>query len=184
MRRLKTFLDRLTHYVVTTFFEQRLSYLDLPVGAHVEEFLEYVTTSGRFLLHKIVEECWNHFSGRMRDPADAPNWRASDRHSAGRSEPDKPQRDGSEVVAGSKPEKASSAEQVESDEAAARASRRKAGILPILDLRGWSELDWANEAGVDYHTVHSYLNGQTKSYRSTRKKMADSLGISVEDLPT
>jgi len=44
-------------------------------------------------------------------------------------------------------------------------------------------LEWAQESGVDFHTASSYLKGKTKPYQSTRKKLADSLGIPGEDLP-
>lgn len=62
-------------------------------------------------------------------------------------------------------------------------SDRKAFVLRILDKKGWSILDWANESGVDFHTANDYVNGKTNPYRSTRKKLADSLGINVDDLP-
>ena len=54
---------------------------------------------------------------------------------------------------------------------------------PILKKKGWSLGDWAVNSNVDRHTVDDYLKGQTKSYLSTRKKLADALGVSVEELP-
>jgi hypothetical protein len=36
---------------------------------------------------------------------------------------------------------------------------------------------------VDFHTANDYLKGITNPYASTRKKLADSLGVLVKDLP-
>jgi hypothetical protein len=36
---------------------------------------------------------------------------------------------------------------------------------------------------VDFHTANDYLKGKTNSYKSTRKKLADALGVPVEELP-
>jgi hypothetical protein len=60
---------------------------------------------------------------------------------------------------------------------------RAAFITPILEKKGWSILDWANNSGVDFHTANDYLRGSTKPYASTRKKLADSLGVTVDELP-
>ncbi len=60
---------------------------------------------------------------------------------------------------------------------------RRAFVEPKLNAKGWSILEWANNSDVDYHTADSYLKGITKSYRSTRKKLADSLGVTVDELP-
>jgi hypothetical protein len=49
---------------------------------------------------------------------------------------------------------------------------------------GWSILDWAKNSAVDFHTANDYFKGETKPYPSTRKKFADSLGISAKDLPS
>jgi lambda repressor-like predicted transcriptional regulator len=62
-------------------------------------------------------------------------------------------------------------------------AHRESIIEPILKQKGWSILDWANEARVDYKTAAGYLNGTTKTYRSSRKKLADALGIAPEALP-
>jgi lambda repressor-like predicted transcriptional regulator len=62
-------------------------------------------------------------------------------------------------------------------------AKRKAFIMPLLTAKGWSILDWAIASGVDGHTASDYLKGATKPYRSTRKKLADSLGVEVEALP-
>lgn len=63
------------------------------------------------------------------------------------------------------------------------AARRTALVKPILENKGWSELDWANEANVAYHTAADYLDGKTNPYPSTRAKLAKSLGLSVQQLP-
>jgi hypothetical protein len=62
------------------------------------------------------------------------------------------------------------------------AARRKF-VDPILDEKGWSALDWANEAGVAYHTASDYLAGTTNPFRSTRVKLSRALGVAVKDLP-
>lgn len=60
---------------------------------------------------------------------------------------------------------------------------RAAVIAPILKKKGWSILDWAKNSAVDFHTANDFLKDKTNAYRSTRKKLAESLGVSVEDLP-
>jgi lambda repressor-like predicted transcriptional regulator len=72
---------------------------------------------------------------------------------------------------------------VSEDTPETRSDRRKAVILPILNKKGWSNLDWATESGVDYHTVNDYFLGKTTPYRSTRKKLAESLELKPEELP-
>lgn len=62
-------------------------------------------------------------------------------------------------------------------------NERESFVLPILAKKGWSVHDWATESVVDFHTASDYLKCKTNPYRSTRKKMADSLGIAVENLP-
>jgi predicted transcriptional regulator len=52
-----------------------------------------------------------------------------------------------------------------------------------LAKKGWSILDWANYAGVAYHTAEHYHDGTKKTTASTRLKLANALGIEVEDLP-
>jgi hypothetical protein len=54
---------------------------------------------------------------------------------------------------------------------------------PLLESEGWSILDWANEAKVAYHTARDYYDGTKKTYASTRLKLANALGIPVEQLP-
>lgn len=65
----------------------------------------------------------------------------------------------------------------------ARSNARKAFLTPILEKKGFSVHDWANEAGVDWHTADSYLNGKTKPYQSTIGKLARALDVKVEDMP-
>jgi hypothetical protein len=60
---------------------------------------------------------------------------------------------------------------------------RKAFVIPILEAKGWSSLDWATESRVSYHTAADYLEGSTDPYRSTRLKLAKSLGVAVDALP-
>ena len=64
------------------------------------------------------------------------------------------------------------------------ATHRKAVITPILKGKGWSVLDWALASGVDYKTASDYLNGKKDPFTSTRKKLADSLGLSPDTLPS
>jgi hypothetical protein len=63
------------------------------------------------------------------------------------------------------------------------ASNRDGFVNSILKTKGWSILDWANKAVVDYHTANNYLKGTSNPYPSTRKKLADSLGVDVGKLP-
>ena len=53
----------------------------------------------------------------------------------------------------------------------------------ILTKKGWSTHDWAVQSNVDFHTADNYRKGFTKPFPSTRKKLADSLGIAVDELP-
>lgn len=63
------------------------------------------------------------------------------------------------------------------------ALKRKAVIEPLLEEKGWSVLDWATESGVAYHTAADFLAGKTRSYRSTRVKLAKSIGLSIQQFP-
>jgi len=63
------------------------------------------------------------------------------------------------------------------------AKARRAFVEPILTEKGWSILDWANEAEVAYHTAADYLSGCKSPYRSTRAKLAKALGVSANQLP-
>jgi hypothetical protein len=80
--------------------------------------------------------------------------------------------------------KANSAQDVESKPPNATATNeRKSFVYPILDGKGWSINRLAVEAEVDFHTVNDYLKGRTRPNRSTRKQLADALGIAVDKLP-
>jgi hypothetical protein len=63
------------------------------------------------------------------------------------------------------------------------AKTRKSFIDPLLMEKGWSILDWANEAEVAYHTAADYLAGTTHPFRSSRAKLAKALNISPNTLP-
>lgn len=60
---------------------------------------------------------------------------------------------------------------------------RREFVQRILEEKGWSILDWANEASVSHVTAAAYLHGKTTTYRSTRMKLAKALGIPVAQLP-
>ncbi len=60
---------------------------------------------------------------------------------------------------------------------------REEFVKPILETKGWSILDWANEAEVSYHAATDYMAGTRRSYPSTRAKLAKALGVSVQELP-
>jgi len=62
-------------------------------------------------------------------------------------------------------------------------NRREAFIKPILEKKGLSIRQWAINAKVDFHTADNYLKGMTKPYPDTLKKLADALGVKVEELP-
>lgn len=63
-----------------------------------------------------------------------------------------------------------------------RARSRKAFIEPVLKRKGWSQLDFADEAKVDHKTVGAFLNG-ANVYPNTRLKLAQALEVPVERLP-
>jgi lambda repressor-like predicted transcriptional regulator len=60
---------------------------------------------------------------------------------------------------------------------------RESFVKRILESKGWSIFDWANEARVAHATAIDYLHGKTKPYPSTRLKLANALGVSPEQLP-
>lgn len=59
---------------------------------------------------------------------------------------------------------------------------RRSVVEPLLRKKGWSILDWAQEAGVADHTARDYLDGKKNPYRSTRVKLARALDIPESDL--
>jgi len=63
-------------------------------------------------------------------------------------------------------------------------NERRSLVLPILTRKGWSILDWAKYSDVDFHTANNYLKGRTNPYKSTRKKLANALGIDVNKFPS
>jgi hypothetical protein len=63
------------------------------------------------------------------------------------------------------------------------AARRKAVVEPLLRAKGWSILDWAGAANVDYNTASDYLNGLTSPHRRTLVRLAKALGLPVSELP-
>jgi hypothetical protein len=64
-----------------------------------------------------------------------------------------------------------------------RAAARRAFVDPLLEAKGWSVLDWAKHSELAYHTAADYLEGLTTPYRSTRLKLANSLGVKLAELP-
>ncbi|MGA8089521.1 MAG: hypothetical protein WCA10_19785 [Terracidiphilus sp.] len=64
-----------------------------------------------------------------------------------------------------------------------RATRRKAVVEPLLAKNGWSIFEWATNSDVAFHTADDYLKGKRTPYPSTIKKLAESLGLSVQQLP-
>jgi ribosome-binding protein aMBF1 (putative translation factor) len=60
---------------------------------------------------------------------------------------------------------------------------RREFVQKILEEKGWSILDWANEAEVSHATAMDYIQEKTRPYRSTRLKLAKALGVPVDQLP-
>jgi lambda repressor-like predicted transcriptional regulator len=54
---------------------------------------------------------------------------------------------------------------------------RKWLIQAELDRLGWSINDWARHAEVDFNTAKNYMNGKTKPYPGTKKKLDDAIGL-------
>lgn len=71
----------------------------------------------------------------------------------------------------------------QADEHQPRRNSRETVVLPILESKGWSILDWSLEANVAYHTAADYVAGKRTPYPSTRKKLAEALGLTVQQLP-
>jgi hypothetical protein len=66
---------------------------------------------------------------------------------------------------------------------AERAKARRKVVKPLLDAKGWSIQEWATNSNVDFHTANDYWNGDTNPYPSSRKKLAESLGLQPSELP-
>lgn len=64
-----------------------------------------------------------------------------------------------------------------------KSDSRRAKLMPILADKGLSVLDWAQHARVDYHTANEYLKGKRNPFASTRKKLAEALGLNPKQLP-
>lgn len=65
-----------------------------------------------------------------------------------------------------------------------RALRRDKVVAPLLLQRGWSNEQWASQAGVEYKTAVAYRHGKTRALRAeTRECLAGALQLSPEDLP-
>ena len=62
------------------------------------------------------------------------------------------------------------------------ADKRKCLVDPILTEKGWSLVDLAKDAQLDYHTVDNFMEG-FQTYASTRAKLAKVLGIKPANLP-
>lgn len=78
-------------------------------------------------------------------------------------------------------EESKAAKQVRPSRDSAAGKLREEILRPLLV--SLSVHDWANKAKVDFHTADNYLKGKTNPYPSTRKKLADGLGIEIEKLP-
>jgi lambda repressor-like predicted transcriptional regulator len=72
---------------------------------------------------------------------------------------------------------------VDSIVAGERPTNRREIVEPILKAKGWSVYDWANKAKVSHATAMDYIKGTKTPYASTRKKLADALGVDIRDLP-
>lgn len=67
---------------------------------------------------------------------------------------------------------------------AARAHRRQKAINPLLHKLGLSRGSWAQQAGLNWHTVRNFMEGKTASLTSdTRKRLAGVLGLEPKDFP-
>jgi hypothetical protein len=60
---------------------------------------------------------------------------------------------------------------------------REIKLRPILDKKGFSSNGWATAAGLDPSVVYDYLKGKTSPRPDTRKKLAEALGIALDDFP-
>jgi hypothetical protein len=66
-----------------------------------------------------------------------------------------------------------------------RAASRKAFIVPKLKAKGLSTEDWAKKATppVDFNTANDYMRGITNPHRDTLKRLADAIGVQVDQMP-
>lgn len=99
-----------------------------------------------------------------------------------------PDLDRSELTANKEPPRAQNSEKtaqpVKNESRVTTVSdERKSFVQPILEKKGWSTHQLAVEAELDFHTTNDYLEGKTKPNRSTRKQLAEALGIAVDKLP-
>lgn len=60
---------------------------------------------------------------------------------------------------------------------------RKAFLDKRRKTKGYSLKDWAKQAGVAVSTVRGYWSGKTNPHPSTLWKLAQALGISIEEMP-
>jgi lambda repressor-like predicted transcriptional regulator len=74
-------------------------------------------------------------------------------------------------------------DKVSPDASEQKSNVRKSVVEPLLKKRGWSIPEWAKNSKVDPKTAYNYLNGTTHPSAWVLKQLADSLGVSVEDLP-
>jgi transcriptional regulator with XRE-family HTH domain len=63
------------------------------------------------------------------------------------------------------------------------AAERKAFLDKRLKTKGFSLRVWATQAGVALSTVGCYRSGKTNPHPSTLWKLAQALGISIEEMP-
>ena len=64
-----------------------------------------------------------------------------------------------------------------------QAEARTEFVRRILVQKGMTLSGLAAEAGLDPKTIRNYVDGKSKSYPHTRKRIADALGVDVQDLP-
>jgi hypothetical protein len=60
---------------------------------------------------------------------------------------------------------------------------REAQLSPILKSKGFTPGGWATAAGLDPSVVYDYLAGKSNPRPSTRKTLAEALGMKPDDLP-
>jgi hypothetical protein len=77
----------------------------------------------------------------------------------------------------------SSAEQPLATHPRAALRKQRSSVDQLLKDRGWSTLQCAQEAKVDWHTADNYLKGITTPTRDTRLQLAKALNLSVNELP-